>query len=126
MPLCWKLENNQSCLDGRSTSCLVVIPFCSHIKQLMKRYFLAISWMMPNIMEHLWFQVSCCEIQFTLICPEAGKHRVKNAWCLFYSPTSLSGTTKLGQRAELIKTSFHISADPERNKFQTSEPVVYD
>lgn len=34
--------------------------------------------------------------------------------------------TKLAQGAELIKTSFHISADPERNEFQTSEPVVYN
>jgi hypothetical protein len=39
---------------------------------------------------------------------------------------SPSGMAKLGQGAELLKTSFHISVDLERNKFQTSEPLVYD
>jgi hypothetical protein len=68
----------------------------------------------------------CCEIQFTLICPEAGKHGVMNEWCLLYSSMSPSGMAKLGQGAELLKTSFHISVDLERNKFQTSEPLVYD
>lgn len=112
--------------DGRSISWLAIIPLCSHIKQLMKRYFLAISWMLPNIMEHLWLQVGCCEIQFTLICPEARKHGVRSVWCLLYSPMSLSGMTKLGQGAEFLKPSFRLSAHPERNKFQTLEPVVYD
>lgn len=82
--------------------------------------------MLPNIMKHLWLQDGCCEIQLTLICPEAGKHGVRSAWCFFHSPMSLSGMNKLGQGTELLKTPFHISAHPERNTFQTSEPVVYD
>lgn len=67
-----------------------------------------------------------CEIQFTLIYPEPGKHGMMNERCLLYSSMSPSGMIKLGQRAELIKTSFHISVDPERRTFQTSEPLVYD
>lgn len=78
------------------------------------------------MMEHLWLQVGCCEIQLTLICPEAGKNGVRSACCLLHPPTSLSGMPKLGQGAELIKTRFHISAQPERKTFQISEPVVYD
>lgn len=70
---------------------------------MMKRYVLAVSWMLPNMMEHLWLQVGCCEIQLTLISPEAGKYGVRSAWCLLYS-ISLSGRTKLGQGTELIKT----------------------
>ena len=53
-----------------------MIPLHPHFKQLMKRAFLAISWMLPNITEHWWWQVGCCEIQFALIRPEAGKHSV--------------------------------------------------
>lgn len=67
-----------------------------------------------------------CEIQFTLIYPEAGKHGMMNEWCLLYSSMSPSGMIKLGQRAELIKTSFHISVDPKRPTLQTLEPLVYD
>lgn len=67
-----------------------------------------------------------CEIQFTLIYPEAGKHGMMNESCLLYSSMSPSGMIKLGERAELIKTSFHISVDPEMPTFQTLEPLVYD
>lgn len=125
-PLYYKLENNQSCLGVRSTLWLAIIPLHSLIQQWMKRCVSAISWLLPNMMVHLWLQVGCCEIQLTLICPEAGKHGVRRAWCLLHFPVSLSGMTKLGQAAELIKTPFHISADPERNIFPTSEPLVYD
>jgi hypothetical protein len=67
-----------------------------------------------------------CEIQFTLIYPEAGKHGMMNEWCLLSSSMSPSGMIKPGQRVELIKTSCHISVAPERHTFQTSEPLVYD
>lgn len=66
------------------------------------------------------------EIPFAQTYPEAGKHGVMNGGCLLYSSMSPSGMIKLCQRAELIKTSFHIALDPERPTFQTSEPLVYD
>ena len=67
-----------------------------------------------------------CEIQFTLIYPEAGTQGMMNEWCLLSSSMSPSGMIKPGQRVELVKTSFHLSADPERHTLQTSEPLAYD
>lgn len=67
-----------------------------------------------------------CEIQFTLISPEAEKHGMMNERCLLYSSMSPSGMIKPGQRVELIKTSFYISVAPERHTFRTLEPLVYD
>lgn len=78
-------------------------------------------------MEHFWLVIGRgCEIPFAQKYPNTGKHGVMNEGCLLYSSMSPLGMVKLCQRAELIKTSFHIALDPERPTFQTSEPLVYD